>query len=80
MAKLPKIWFCIKYTDQEKVKWFRSKKGRNDHAIMNYFRNQNNFQWGKVYKAFSTDLLFWFNRNDSGTTDRRTTNKLTIKK
>ncbi len=73
---LPKTWFCIKYSDQTNPKWFRAKKGRRKESVINLFRSKPNFQWGKVYLAGSKTLLFWFNSNDEGFADRRTTNKL----
>ncbi|QQV90353.1 structural protein [Cellulophaga phage Omtje_3] len=76
---LPNTWFCIKYSDQTKVKWFRAKKGRKKASVLSYFRSKPNFKWGKVYTAKTKEFLFWFNRNEDGFTDRRTSNKITIK-
>ncbi|AGO48878.1 structural protein [Cellulophaga phage phi12a:1] len=73
---LPNTWFCIKYSDQTNVKWFRAKKGRRKDSVLKYFRSKPNFKWGKVFTAHEKTLLFWFNASTEGISDRRTSNKI----
>lgn len=68
--KLPACWILIKYSNRDKPVWFRAKKGRNDFRIMQYFRKKTNFVWGKVYDQRTKQKIFWFNKMDSGTSDR----------
>lgn len=73
--RLPRIYFCIKFENQTKVKWFKSKKNRSKIKLMQYFRGLPSFKWGKVYDAKTKQQLFWFNRLSEGVEDRRTVDK-----
>lgn len=73
--KLPQIYFCVKYDNNETVKWYKSKKNRSANKLMSYFRSIPAFKWAKVYNAKTKNQIFWFNKTNQGVTDCRTSDK-----